>query len=387
MKLIRPISRTSSEDTSSAPRSDQVRQRRSSVSQARVQTAVKQATNPVTRRSVPVTPGFRAQPVMRRTASKARRKFSISLGADGAQLVLPAMPIVRPTWKSFSALLVVAFLAAIFYLTSSDTFRVDTLTVNGAERIQPADIMAVMDIDGSPVYALDADELTKRLRQDFPEFSSIQLSIGLPNQVTLDVVERQPVFEWRYTPSGATSETTLWVDLEGAVFLERGVATAAVTVYANMPPPMVMLEGAPIDLEEQEKTASGIKLVVVAESYPGIIISEHPLASMGNQSLPYYHPDVRRADMDVMMAAARLTLRKPEGSDLVYDGYEGFGWHDPRGWDVYFGTDLNDMEFKFDMYQAILGQLAQEGIQPYLISVAHVHAPFYRAHNPGSVEQ
>lgn len=365
MKLIRPLAKNTSPDE---PRSAQVRERRQVSSQARVHAAAHHATSPVTRRSVPVTPGFMAQPVMKRTQSKARRKFSIALSSDGAQLVLPALPIVRPGWQTFSAILVVIFLAAIIFISSSDTFRVDTLTVNGVQRLQPADLMAISGVSGDPIFAINPDEMTKKLNRAFPELSSIQISVSLPNQVTLDVTERQPVFEWK------NGDTIYWIDLEGAVFKQRGVATLAVTVVANVPPPMVPVAGAPVEetLDEKDNPSN----------------QSQNAASMSLMSeATLYDPALHRVDHDVLMAAASLTLKKPVDSVLVYHKEEGFGWQDPRGWDVYFGQNLDDLDLKFEMYQAIINQLAQQAIEPVFISVAHVHAPFYRARQTGDAGQ
>jgi hypothetical protein len=356
MKPIRPVTKTSS---SSAPRSAQVRERRTVTSQARVHAAVRQAANPVVRRSVPVSPGSNAQPVMNRAKSKARRKFSIALSSDGARIVLPSLPMVRPGWQTLSAVLVVALLAAIIFVSSSDTFRIDSLTVNGAQRLQPADLMAVMDVNGEPVFALNPDEMTRKLQKAYPELSSIQISVGLPNQVALDVVERQPVFEWKY------GDTTLWIDMEGAAFLPRGAATLAVTVVADVPPTFVFVENAP------ENSAAVFSAI----------------ARLLGSPLMVYDPTLQRVDNDMLMSAASLTLRKPAESPLVYLEAEGFGWRDPRGWDVYFGQDLNDLDLKWEMYQAIINQLAQQGIQPTMISVSHVHAPFYRAPQGVDTEQ
>jgi len=37
-----------------------------------------------------------------------------------------------------------------------------------------------------------------------------------------------------------------------------------------------------------------------------------------------------------------------------------------------------DMEMKLSVYQAMVDRLQSEGIQPALISVEYVHAPYYR---------
>jgi hypothetical protein len=73
-----------------------------------------------------------------------------------------------------------------------------------------------------------------------------------------------------------------------------------------------------------------------------------------------------------------LKTQAPEMTTLVYDARHGFGWADPRGWKVYFGTQLNNIESKIQVYRAVVQELKGEGITPKLINVAYVHSPFYR---------
>ncbi len=69
----------------------------------------------------------------------------------------------------------------------------------------------------------------------------------------------------------------------------------------------------------------------------------------------------------------------PEGTVLVFDSEHGLGWNDPNGgWDVFFGNEDEDMDMKLAVYQALVERLKTEGIQPALISVEYVHAPYYR---------
>ena len=62
----------------------------------------------------------------------------------------------------------------------------------------------------------------------------------------------------------------------------------------------------------------------------------------------------------------------------MYTAGHGLGWKDPRGWEVYFGMNLKDMEMKLRVYKTLVKRLGKEKIQPQLISVEYVHAPYYR---------
>ena len=63
---------------------------------------------------------------------------------------------------------------------------------------------------------------------------------------------------------------------------------------------------------------------------------------------------------------------------MIYDPKYGMGWQDPRGWSVYFGLNTQEVDMKKKIYQAILDSFSQQGIQPTLISVAYLDAPFYK---------
>jgi len=63
---------------------------------------------------------------------------------------------------------------------------------------------------------------------------------------------------------------------------------------------------------------------------------------------------------------------------MIFDPVYGMGWQDPRGWTVYFGQDSQDIPMKTVVYNAIVDTLTQQGVQPSLISVEYLNAPFYK---------
>ena len=72
-----------------------------------------------------------------------------------------------------------------------------------------------------------------------------------------------------------------------------------------------------------------------------------------------------------------LKTQAPVDTGLSYDGQHGFGWIDNRGWQVFFGTNVDDIELKFNVYHAIVDKLSSEGITPAFISVEYLHSPYY----------
>jgi hypothetical protein len=83
--------------------------------------------------------------------------------------------------------------------------------------------------------------------------------------------------------------------------------------------------------------------------------------------------------MTVEMVSAILSMsaQAPTGSPLVYDAKQGLGWRDVQGWEAYFG-DVRNMDLKLKIYRALVEKLKKEGTPPALISVEHVHTPYYR---------
>ena len=81
---------------------------------------------------------------------------------------------------------------------------------------------------------------------------------------------------------------------------------------------------------------------------------------------------------DMVQAVKGLAGHVPPGMSILYEPRMGFGWHDPRGWRVYFGMKASDVELKVRVYESMVNQLTQRGIRPALINVMYPTAPYYR---------
>jgi hypothetical protein len=80
----------------------------------------------------------------------------------------------------------------------------------------------------------------------------------------------------------------------------------------------------------------------------------------------------------MIKAITELIALAPQGASISYDPSYGLGWSDPRNWQVYFGENTENISKKLMIYQAIVDKLTLEGIQPTMISVEYLEAPFYR---------
>ena len=88
-------------------------------------------------------------------------------------------------------------------------------------------------------------------------------------------------------------------------------------------------------------------------------------------NIPYIQP----AQINNIIELNKLA---PVGAEFSYSPKYGLGWKDPQGWRVYFGENTQDVSMKISIYQAIIDKLTQQGIQPSMISVEYLDAPFYR---------
>jgi hypothetical protein len=274
-----------------------------------------------------------------RKPGKTRRRYDVALDVPGAELRLPALPQVHIGWRLVSGVMTIVLLAALYHVWNSPAYRVDEAEVTGLQRLSSVDVNAVLDVADEPIFTLSAAELQKKLIESFPEFSQVSVEIALRDKVLVTVEERLPILTWRQE-----GRTTL-VDANGVAFPQRdsSAEVPALAVEASSAPP-------------------GVEQVDSGESI------------LGMQSVAYA-PQF----MPVEMVSAILSMsgQAPPNSVLVYDAQHGLGWKAAEGWEVYFG-DMKDMGMKLNVYQALVKTFQRNDIHPVLISVEHVHAPYYR---------
>jgi cell division septal protein FtsQ len=237
-------------------------------------------------------------------------------------------PQLRKRLPSF--LLVVLFASALYFAFNTPQLRVTQAQVAGNQMLTPEEINSALNIAGQPTFLLMPSELEKRLRLQFPELAAAQVDVSLPNTVSVHVVERKPVLRWEQ------GDGYTWVSEDGIAFRPHGDMPGFISVMALSAPP---IEG---------------------------IVSPDSLTPA-----PFIAPDM-------VKSLKGLAGHVPPGMPIIYDAGFGFGWNDPRGWRVYFGTSASDVELKMRVYESMVASLTQRGIQPALINVTYPTAPYYR---------
>lgn len=317
-------------------RSDLVRLRRERENDQRMQRAKQE----VTRSAPPVTRRTRqevAQPRRRNersngTRTPRRRRFQNALLPVAPDADFRGISVSRPNLgKRLPSFLVVALLATALYLAFNlPQLRVGQAQIFGNQMLPPEEINAVLDISGQPAFLLVPSMLETRLRRNLPEVVSVNVDVTLPNTVAVYITERKPIIRWEQ------GTTFTWISEDGVAFRPRGDLQGLISVAALSAPPT-------------EGNVSPDSLT------PAPFISS-----------------------EMVQAIKGLAGHVPPGMVILYDSGFGFGWSDPRGWRVYFGTKASDVELKMRVYDAMVNSLTQRGIRPVLINVTYPTAPYYR---------
>jgi cell division protein FtsQ len=266
------------------------------------------------------------QPAARKQG-KARRRYDVALSMPGAEVRLPALPELRLGWRLLSGAMVLVLAGMLYFAWTAPIFQVEALQISGMKRIFLSDFDRVLGISGEPVFLLHPEELRQELAAAFPELSAVDVKVSLPAEVIIEVVEREPVLRW----FDQGKET--WVDAEGYSFPPRGETGELVTVEGPHPPMADLAEG---------------------------------------EANPLF------ADPTLVAAVLQMAGHVPPDTPVVYDLQHGLGWSDWHGWQVYFGFDLSKIDMKLKVYESLLESLDRRNIQPELISLEFIHAPYYR---------
>ena len=300
---------------------------------------------------VRMTTGSMARPMRRKTRPK--RRFDVALPNTGAEIRLPALPRIKIGWRALTAIVVISMSVLIYLLWSSPKFRISSPKLVGLQRLTAMEVNAAIDLNDQPIFTVNPAQVEKKLVDDFPEFSAVAMAVSFPNSVVITVTERVPVLIWHQEGRSQL------VDDNGIAFpvRQQDSALKLPLIEAKTSPP-----APPPAMDAQQ----------VLDKLNGITPAEDILAT------PSLQKESKLAMQPEMVAGIELLAKEvPSNVPITYDPTHGMGWKDPRGWEVYFG-DMVDVAMKLKVYKAVVTQLNAEGIQPKLISVEFVHAPYYQ---------
>lgn len=308
-------------------RAEEVRLRREKETTKRMKRVVKDATRP----APPITSRAKstAASPKRKPAQNARRRFQIAMPTPRDEMRRLSIP--RPSFgmRAVSFVLVALLGTAIYLAYNLPYFRVTQAQIVGNQLIAAEEINAVLGVAGQPIFTLKPEDLETRLRLNYPELVAADVTVSLPNLVSVSILERRPVVRWEQGGSYT------WIAEDGVAFRPRGEIAELISV--------------------------------VAESAPALSLS----ASDPLNPVPFI-------STGMIQALKGLAGHVPPGMSILYNPDFGFGWNDPRGWRVYFGTSANDVELKMRVYESMVSSLTERGIRPAMINVTYPTAPYYR---------
>jgi hypothetical protein len=345
-------------------RSEEVRKRRTQQSKQRISTVNNRVFNPV-RPGRPVTArgNLFGTPIHQQSGTRARRQFYIAMDQAGAELRLPAIPLVNPGWRILSFAIVVLALVGIFSMWNSPFFQVQSVEVKGIQRLTPEEITAVLGLENLSIVEVNTKQAREAVIAAFPDLVDVRLDVQLPNIVTVSATERQPVIAVK------NGDQVDWIDAEGYVFDSRGDAGPLLTILTS--------DALPFLPTEAEAAAAVAAATQAAGTAPALPAKPDDLLKLLTEKSAQKN-ELKKVDPTLLAAAEGLSQKLPPETQLVYSQANGLGWTDAAGCQIYIGTNLADFEERFLLYQAIANTLANQGVQPVLISVAYPNAPFYR---------
>jgi hypothetical protein len=254
---------------------------------------------------------------------------------------------------------------ALYFVGGDDRFYLTYIPVEGATSIAIDHVVAESGLAGHHIFAADPQAAAENIRA-MGGVITATVTLHWPNDVMIRIREKPPVATWQEGPM------TFWIDEDGQLSPARADTIGLLTIVSEAPPPTEVAE-APANpanvvgqeeqtqAEDDEATSdeadSDGEATEKSEEVPGSLAAFVPL--------------------DVLEGAMQLRELRPNIDRLFYQPSSGLGYQDGRGWRAYFGTGL-DMHQKLVVYETIVVELLERGIQPEYISVANQHKPYYR---------
>lgn len=237
--------------------------------------------------------------------------------------VSPALKFWRVRGPKLLAVLLLVLLGWSVYLLFSTTFFfVYGAEVQGNFAVSSREIYSVSGVDSQSIFWIRPAEVVKRILT-LPNIKTASVTVALPAQVTIEVVERRPELLWQ------TGETIWWVDQEGTIVPPKGNIEGMLRI---------------ID-DDRQPLEAGYQV--------------DPTLIKGTQTLQLLAPDL---------------------SMIRYSRLQGLTVATPEGWAVYLG-DGRQIKAKMVVLTKLLVDLKERNVTPAYIDLANPLRPVYRPNN------
>jgi hypothetical protein len=265
-----------------------------------------------------------------------RLKRAVNQNALPPVVVPRGMPLqIYVSTRWFSALIVAALLVVLYLFLTRDVFFINVIYVGGTHYLSSGEIFQRSGLAKMHIFWVDPPEVEKRLEAD-PAIANAAVEIGWPpNMVQITITEREPALIWEQAGQ------RVWVDVGGRVMQLRKDLPGLVRVVVEKPSPFV--HPGPCSLQGMDEVLG-----------PGSCI-----------------------DADIVAGALQFKALYPDVDEMVYDPTKGLGYHDGRGWVLWFGNGT-DIQTKMAINDAIVKRVyVEQGKQLIEVNVADPEASYY----------
>jgi hypothetical protein len=160
----------------------------------------------------------------RRVVKASRRTYFALYAPHGLITRMKAKGYWRERRPKFlAAALIGIFVLSLYQLFANDLFYVPQLTLGGNRVLSSADLEQATDIRGWNIFFVSTYDVEAAIRR-LPEVKDVSVSVNLPNEVQVQIVERMPRFVWQ------TRAGTYWVDDDGIALRARFSAPSLLTM-------------------------------------------------------------------------------------------------------------------------------------------------------------
>ena len=278
------------------------------------------------------------------SSSRSRRPVYLSTGTPGSEVRLPSLPKLTMSWRLLSGLIAIASLVLLFMMWKGDTFRINTVNLSGGVRVPMEEVKASLNVSGDSIIFAQPKQVEADILEKFPDIKKAHVSIAMPDALNIVIEERIPAILWY-----ENDQELFWIDQEGFTFTVRGEANLPIRVYSDTTPPKSL----------------------------GYIDPKTLLTPEEAEEIEF-DPSISPVDPDFVLAVQKLNTIKPADTPMLFSSENGLGWTDPNGWQVFFGSSTEDIDLKLIEYSHIVKAILDRNLQPVLISMEFLHAPFYR---------
>jgi hypothetical protein len=247
---------------------------------------------------------------------RVRRLRKAMRGHSPPPAAIPrGMPLqIYVSTRLFSALIVAALLVVLYLFLTRDAFFVNVIYVGGTRYLTSGEIFQRSEIARMHVFWVDPGAIETRLEAD-PAVANARVEIGWPpTLVQVSITEREPALTWEQAGQ------RVWVDIGGRVMQLREDLPDLVRVVVEKPSQSVNLGPCPLQ---------GMNEVLG----PGSCIARTTVAG-----------------------ALQFKALYPNVDEIVYDPVKGLGYHDGRGWVLWFG-DGADLATKMAVMNRIVDEV------------------------------